>query len=200
MNEQEAFWSGSFGTSYIDRNSGRDLIEANKALFAEVFLHTGEIGSVIELGANIGLNLVAIHEMHPSIRLEAVEINHEAAWTLANRGIADVHFGSLLRYRPQRTCDLSFTKGVLIHLAVEDRPAAYDVLYKASHEFVLMAEYFAPENTEIEYRGNRGKLFKADFGTEFQQRFPDVELVSKWFVGKDQGQDSLTVWLMEKIL
>ena len=198
LTEQEAFWASRFGTEYSERNNGRDLIEANKALFAEAFLRTGEIGSIIEFGANIGLNLVAIHEMHPQIRLEAVEINVDAATTLMGRGIADVHVGSLLHYRPQRTCALSMTKGVMIHVGPHDRPAAYDVLYKSSHQYILLAEYYASEETEVEYRGNRGKLFKADFGGEIQARYPDLHLVHKWFVGRDEGQDNLTVWLLER--
>lgn len=195
MNEQEAFWSGSFGTSYIDRNSGRDLIEANKALFAEVFRHTGSVTSLIEFGANIGLNLEAIHELDPKIHLEAVEINFDAACQLASKRICDVHVGSMLRYVPQAKRQMALAKGILIHISEEHLPVAYRTLFEASSKFVVMAEYYAKQPTSLSYRGHTNKLFKRDFGFEFASINPDAKLIHREFFGKDRGQDDLTVWI-----
>lgn len=197
-NEQEAFWKGSFGDAYSARNSSRDLVEANKALFAKAFLQTGEVSSLIEFGANRGLNLQAIHELDPDITLSAVEINDDAAWKLVDLGYVTTHFGSLLKFDPHDMYDMALVKGVLIHLHPDDLPAAYDVIYASSSKYVMIAEYYSETPVSVDYRGHEGKLFKADFGSQFLRRFPDMRLKAKWFAGKETGQDDLTVWIMER--
>ncbi len=44
--EQEAFWQGSFGNEYTDRNRGKRWVAANAALFVDVLSRTGGIRSV----------------------------------------------------------------------------------------------------------------------------------------------------------
>jgi spore coat polysaccharide biosynthesis protein SpsF len=58
--EQEKFWMGDFGNKYSERNIGGQLISSNIALFSKILLRTINVKSVIEFGANIGLNLIAI--------------------------------------------------------------------------------------------------------------------------------------------
>jgi hypothetical protein len=60
--EQEAFWAGSFGDEYSDRNIGNGWIASNTALFAKVLDRTRKVRSIVEFGANIGLNLRAIDQ------------------------------------------------------------------------------------------------------------------------------------------
>jgi hypothetical protein len=69
--EQEAFWAGRFGDDYTERNQGGHLIANNLALFARVLARTTQVCSVIEFGASIGLNLVAIRRLLPEARLSA---------------------------------------------------------------------------------------------------------------------------------
>jgi len=64
--EQETFWAGKFGDDYSVRNAGDALIESNEALFSKILAHCPEAGSLIEFGANIGLNLQATL---PSLRM-----------------------------------------------------------------------------------------------------------------------------------
>jgi len=58
-----------------------------------------------------------------------------------------------------------FTKGVLIRINPGVLHQVYDLMYKASLQYILMAEYYNPTPVEIEYRGNKGKLFKRDFAS-----------------------------------
>ena len=58
--EQEIFWAGDFGSDYINRNKGDEAVASNIALFSRALDRCDRINSAIELGANIGLNLVAL--------------------------------------------------------------------------------------------------------------------------------------------
>jgi spore coat polysaccharide biosynthesis protein SpsF len=77
--EQEQFWANTFGDEYIDRNKDIHYISSNIALFAKILAKTKQVQSVIEFGANIGLNLLAIKQLLPKVELSAVEINQNAA-------------------------------------------------------------------------------------------------------------------------
>lgn len=77
--EQEKFWEGSFGDDYIERNKGAGLLASNISLFSRALKYADRIESVLESGANIGLNLRAINQLLPQAKLEGVEINQKAA-------------------------------------------------------------------------------------------------------------------------
>jgi len=76
--EQEQFWAGTFGDEYIDRNQDIHYLSSNVALFAKIIEKTRQVQSVMEFGANIGLNLLAIKQLLPKVELSAVEINQKA--------------------------------------------------------------------------------------------------------------------------
>ena len=57
--EQEKFWASDFGTEYTQRN-GICNIPSRIARFAEVLKNTQGVNSFLELGANVGSNLIAI--------------------------------------------------------------------------------------------------------------------------------------------
>lgn len=67
--EQELFWEGKFGNEYISRNEEMELISSNISLFSKILNKTIGIHSVIELGANIGLNLIAIKNLLTDVEL-----------------------------------------------------------------------------------------------------------------------------------
>ena len=77
--EQEKFWAGEFGTEYIDRNIGENILASNIALFADIFKRIPKLNSVIEFGSNIGLNLRALDLLYPGQEQVAIEINQVAA-------------------------------------------------------------------------------------------------------------------------
>ena len=199
--EQENFWAGSFGTSYIQRNIEDSLLRANIAFFTRVLSRTGPLNSAIELGANVGMNIRALNILLPKAELHAVEINEEAAAQLAASCRATVHPGTLLGFMPEFPLELAFTKGVLIHIAPEALTQAYDALHASSSRFVLIAEYYNPSPISIPYRGNDERLFKRDFAGEMLDRFPDLALLDYGFLyHRDPHfpQDDITWFLMEK--
>ena len=80
--EQENFWAGNFGDEYIERNFLTNCVSSNTYLFSKILARTVRIKSVIEFGANIGLNLLVMRSLMPDIRLSAIEINEKAVATL----------------------------------------------------------------------------------------------------------------------
>ena len=200
--EQERFWAGSFGTEYIARNTGPDLLAANLALFAEILKPLARIGSVLEFGANVGMNLRALSLLLLRARLEAVEINDAAVTELrAWGGAAEIHHGAILDFEPIKPVDMVFTKGVLIHMPPEQLPAIYDKLHAATGRYLCVAEYFSRTPGEVEYRGYRAKLFKRDFSGEILDRHPGLILHSSGFASSRSPnfpQDDLTWHLLEK--
>ena len=75
---QEEFWAGGFGNDYSDRNVGANWVASNVAFFSKILGNCEKIESVIEFGANIGLNLSALKILLPKAELSAVEINAKA--------------------------------------------------------------------------------------------------------------------------
>jgi len=200
--EQEAFWEGDFGNDYTDRNRGPRLVAANAAFFSRVLDRTRQVRRVLELGSNIGLNLMALRQLRPEAQLSAVEINEKAASELkANLPDVDLHLTSILDFQPRATWDLVFTKGVLIHINPDKLPAVYELMVRCSSRYVLVSEYYNPRPTEVTYRGHTGRLFKRDFAGEMLDRFPDLTLIDYGFVyHRDPNfpQDDMTWFLMEK--
>ena len=201
LTEQEQFWAGEFGDEYTNRNQGKQWIAANLSLFAQVLRRTERVQSVLEFGANIGLNLDAIHQLLPHAELSAVEINAKAAELLTAKGFINVWQGSILEYKTEKQHDLTFTKGVLIHLNPDWLPKVYDALYHASSRYILIAEYYNPKPVEVAYRGHSEKLYKRDFCGELLDRFSDLSLIDYGFVyHRDMNfpEDDLTWFLLEK--
>lgn len=200
--EQEAFWAGSFGDAYIERNQGDALLASNLNFFTKALGQARGVRSCLELGANIGMNLKALKLLYPGMRAHAVEIHAGAAEQLAQVIPAErIHIGSLLDYQPPGTFDLVLIKGVLIHLDPSVLPQVYDTLAAASARYVLVAEYYNPSPVAIPYRGHSNRLFKRDFAGELMDRHPDLKLVDYGFAYRrdpEFPQDDITWFLMEK--
>lgn len=204
MRDTDAFWKGKPGDEYTARNAGTDRT-ANEAFFENALVTIDdEITSILELGANVGHNMVALATVCPEARLSAVEINAGACKALRELGI-DVYEGSLLNIealedRAVAKADLVLTKGVLIHIAPDDLQAAYRAIYKATKRWILIAEYYSPSPVEIPYRGQAGKLWKRDFAGELWDAYPDLTLLDYGFVYRRERypQDDINWFLLEK--
>jgi pseudaminic acid biosynthesis-associated methylase len=198
--EQEDFWAGDFGDDYTRRNRGLDVVAANTALFARILARLPKLDSVVELGANIGMNLLALRNLLPRAKMAAVEINECAAAEMRRIDGIEVTVGSLFDYAPQVPADFAFVKGVLIHIAPERLADAYAALYRSSARYLCVAEYYNPSPVEVPYRGHSGRLFKRDFVGELLDRYADLRLVDYGFVWRRDvfAQDDLTWFVLEK--
>jgi spore coat polysaccharide biosynthesis protein SpsF len=201
--EQESFWAGDFGNEYIGRNQSAQSIANNTAVFRDILARTHGVQSAIEFGPNVGMNLFALRHLVPEIALSAVEINAKAAEQLRQSKSLQVtvHETSILEFEPPRSYDLTFTKGVLIHINPDELIQVYDLLYRASNRYIVVAEYYNPSPVAIAYRGHDDRLFKRDFAGEMLDRFDDLRLIDYKFVyHRDPNfpHDDVTWFLMEK--
>jgi spore coat polysaccharide biosynthesis protein SpsF len=199
--EQENFWSGEFGNEYLNRNQSDQLCASNLAFFSRILSNTKNIDSVIELGANIGLNVIALKQLLGSTNLAAVEINSAAVEKLNKiRGLS-VFNQSIHEFSSEEKYDLVFTKGVLIHLDPNSLPQVYEKMYHTSSKYICIAEYYNPSPLEISYRGHSEKLFKRDFAGEMMDQFKDLHLVDYGFAYHRDPvfpQDDISWFLLEK--
>ena len=202
--EQEKFWAGEFGDKYINRNLSEDYLSRNFVFFSKILSQTSGINSILELGANAGLNLQAIGQLLPSAQLFAVEINKHAIKKLQeilNGRVNVYHYSVLDKDLPELEADFVLIKGVLIHINPSYLDQVYDKLFNSSNRYICIAEYYSPSPVEILYRGHRNKLFKRDFAGEMLDKYPGLKLVDYGFVyHRDLNfpQDDVTWFLLEK--
>lgn len=198
---QEEFWAGEFGDQYINRNCDTQSIANNIVFFSKIFSKIISLDSAIEFGANIGLNADAIKHILPDIHLDAVEINPSAAKILREKNICNTVFNeSILTFESENRYDLTFTKGVLIHISPEILPDVYDKLFTYSKKYILIAEYYNPTPTTVAYRGHTERLFKRDFAGDMLDRYDSLQLVDYGFTYRRDifPQDDMTWFLLER--
>lgn len=215
LTEQEQFWAGSDGDAYTARNDAT-LVNAKIGLFEQaLWSRERNISSVIEFGANRGLNIRALQHVLRNAKYTAVEINADAC----NRIVEELNGGFEAKVPPTVTIchasilaleqwpkarqqhDLALAQGLLIHINPDRLTEAYDALYHASSRYILIAEYFSPKPVEIEYRGQMGRLWKRDFAGDMLDRFPDLKVADYGFVWRRDPQaplDDITWFLLEK--
>lgn len=200
--DQEAFWAGAFGTEYIRRNDSSQVLASNLKFFAHALRSAGHLGSCLEFGANIGMNLRALKLLYPQLVQKGIEINADVAKQLIELlGASQVFHGSIFDYPATEKVDLVLVKGVLIHINPNMLAMTYRKLYEASQRWILLCEYYNPSPVAIPYRGHTDRLFKRDFAGEMLDTFADLRLVDYGFAyHRDPAfpQDDITWFLMEK--
>ncbi|WP_423063416.1 pseudaminic acid biosynthesis-associated methylase [Candidiatus Paracoxiella cheracis] len=201
QSEQEVFWTEDFSDSYIQRNRSIQLLVSNIQFFSKIFSSTVKIESVLEYGANIGMNIMAMKKLLPSAKFSAVEINPNAKQHLESLGCENVYIESILNFSPKNKYDFVLSKGLLIHINPDFLEKAYKVIYEASDRYICLAEYYNPSPVSIPYRGHDNKLFKRDFCGEMLDAYPNLQLVDYGFsYHRDNHfpQDDITWFLLEK--
>ena len=193
----EELWSGQFGDAYVGRNAnasnGRDAFW--KTILTKYAPH-----SVCEVGCNIGGNLRWIAEILPPAFVWGIDVNETALGKLraAVPGVKAVHATAKELPFADGQFDLVFTAGVLIHQPESSLKDVMSEVVRCSKRYVLCMEYFSPETVEVPYRGQEGALFKRDYGRLYAEAFPELRLLEKGHLDKDQGWDDVTYWLFEK--
>jgi len=201
--EQEVFWaSEEWGNDYMDRNN-TPKIKNFINLFSKIFNRCdGDIKSVIEFGANIGLNLHAINALTSEIDISAIEINKNAVIELSKLDfINEVYNESILDINLEVKRDFVFIKGVLIHINPEYLDVVYEKMYECSKKYIMIAEYYNPTPVAISYRGHNDRLFKRDFAGEMLDKYPDLTLVDYGFTYHRDNNfplDDATWFLLKK--
>ncbi len=200
LSEQEKFWKGKFGENYISRNRNNSIINSNKKLFLKINKYIKNSKSLIEFGSNIGLNLIALEKLNKKLNLTGVDINKEATKILKKNKKINVINDSILNIDLSFRYDITFIKGVLIHINPKDLNKVYEKLYTYSKKYIYIAEYYNPTPLKISYRGHKNKLFKRDFAGEILDKYKNLKLVDYGFAYHRDiyPQDDLTWFLLKK--
>jgi pseudaminic acid biosynthesis-associated methylase len=188
--KQTETWRGEFGSQYSERNLYNPLdldnlyqrnygvtrTALNQSFLAEI----PRSASILEVGCNLGNQLVLLHEMGFE-NLSGIEIQGEIVKKAQARAPwASVMEGSALKIPfPDASFDLVFTSGLLIHIAPPDLPVAMNEVHRCARSWIWGFEYYAPQMTEVLYRGHAGLLWKTDHARLYTESFPDLELVSE---------------------
>jgi pseudaminic acid biosynthesis-associated methylase len=184
---QKQRWAGEFGREYTDRNTLSaaqvdSLYQSNygtpRRQLNEAFL--GEIAKdarILEVGCNSGNQLLLLQEMGfanlwgaevQSYALESARARVPCA-QIAQATALDLPYG-------HGDFDLVFTSGVLIHISPADLPRALDEIHRCARTWIWGMEYYAPEVTQVDYRGHNDLLWKMDYVKRYLDRFADLEL------------------------
>lgn len=195
-NPQLALWRSEFGRAYTERND-RDRPE--RALAWRRLLDGIAPRRVLEVGCNVGWNLTYLDRLGFT-ELYGVEPQPgAAARARGRRPGSHVMVGTAFELPlADRSCDLVFTSGVLIHIAPDSLGAALDEIHRVAGRWIAAIEYDAPVEQEIEYRGHHGALWKRDHGAAWRTRHPDLRAIRRIDLGAELGYDDCTAHLFER--
>ena len=201
LNEQEKFWSGSFGNNYINRNNSKILKKNTDIFFKKIFQGKKvKISNIIELGANIGNNIDSLAKIFKKSQFTAVDINKKACDILkkSNPKIEVIN-SEIENLKINKKFDLVLSKGVLIHINPNQLDKIYEKIFNFSKKYILLAEYYNPSPVQIIYRKKKNKLFKRDFAGEMIKKYK-LKLVDYGFSYRYEKypQDDLTWFLLKK--
>lgn len=205
---QQTFWQGGFGSSYTDRNtfSAAELDRFYKRTWGisrtemnRQFLGHRKVENVLEVGANIGLQLRHLQRMGLET-LHGIEIQADAVERAKRitRGINIIQGSALdLPYR-DGYFDLVYTSGVLIHIHPRDLKKVMREMVRCSRRYIWGFEYFSDKQEEIPYRGNRNVLWKNDFPRLFTRYSNDLKLVKRTYYPYVEGGNVDVMYLFRK--
>lgn len=204
-----AAWKGGFGRRYLRRNQATDDVVREAAAVFERILESAKIrrdvGSILEVGANVGINLCALRQvLGPAAVLAAVEPNPAACERLRRDPrlkLSDVFEADAYRIPvPDRSYDLVLTNGVLIHILPKRLPQALREIARVSRTYVLCSEYFSHRPVARPYRGHSGLLWKRDFGQAYARHCPELQVLQYGFLWQEEFPhfDNLNWWMFQK--
>lgn len=182
MNE----WEGKFGDDYTKRNTPD--VGVRYKVFGSILWGMNPY-SIVEIGCNKGVNLFALKIIYPKSEICGVEINKK----ILDAGIPPFFITKSIKSFRDKTVDLVFTCGVLIHIPSKDLKRMMEEIINASYKYVLAIEYYAPKETEVIYRGLRNMLWKRDYGKLYKDL--GLKLIS---TGEVPEIDNSTYWLFKK--
>jgi pseudaminic acid biosynthesis-associated methylase len=202
-------WTTDFGRDYTDRNtlSSQELDSLYQSNFGtkrtrlnESFLRAiPRSARILEVGCNCGNQLLLLQEMGFT-NLWGVEVQQYALERarLRTHGIHLEQSSALDLPYEDGNFDLVFTSGVLIHIAPPDLSRVLDEIHRCSKTWVWGMEYYAPEVTRVNYRGQEDLLWKMDYVRCFLDRFADLELIYEQRLPYLQSSNIDTMYLLRK--
>ena len=207
---QMKFWSGDFGKEYTDRNPSntKEMEELCKKFYGltrkelnEPFLKDiPKDARILEVGCNTGSQLQTLQDMGYT-NLYGIELQWYAVET-AKKGTKNINIIQGTSFDipfKDQYFDMVFTSGVLIHINPTDLALAMKEIIRCSKKHIWGFEYFTNEITDINYRGNTGFLWKADYCKIYQENDPSLKVIKKeLFPYVDQPELNDCMYLLQK--
>ena len=192
MTETADFWAGDFGKEYTERNKVE--WRGRIPLFQRIIDET-DAQAFLDVGCNAGWNMLALRSINSRYEISGIDVNFSALEKAIEHGFDAVEgrADSVVELFGPSSAQMVITSGVLIHIAPPDLQTTLKALIEVSSKYLLIIEYDAMEETEVEYRGHSGKLWKRPFGQLFEALGCSV-LES----GEAEGFDQCRYWLLEK--
>ncbi len=184
--EQIKTWTGDFGADYTERCTfeSDDAFNAlyekrygvgRDAINAEWIGQLPRDARILEVGCNIGNQLRALQRLGFN-NLYGIDVQRYAV-ERAKAGCQDIDIivGSAFDIPfKDGFFDLVFTNNVLIHIAPDMIGDVMDEMVRVTSRHIWGFEYYAPEFTTINYRGNDDLLWKANYPQLFLDRQPGM--------------------------
>ncbi len=202
-------WTGDFGRQYTDRNT-LDCRELNSLYQNNFGITRTELNEkflcdvprdarILEVWCNCGNQLLLLQEMG-FVNLWGVEVQPYALERarIRTRGINLTQASAFDLPYEGAGLDLVFTSGVLIHVSPSDLPSALDEIHRCTKKWIWGLEYYAPEVTEVNYRGHDDLLWKTDYVKSYLDRFADLELVKEQRLPYLQTTNIDTMYLLKR--
>lgn len=206
---QETFWESSFGTKYTERNTftpkqldalNKKRLGITRTALNRAFLKALPIHSILEVGSNVGNQLRLLQKMGYH-NLYGIEINEHAVKRAKHvtNNINILHGSAFDLPFKDNYFDLVLTAGVLIHISPKNLKKAMQEIYRVSKKYIWGYEYYSSKTERITYRGNKDRLWKADYSKLYRTFFPKLKLVKEQRLSYRDGSGSVdTMFLLKK--
>ena len=207
--KQEDTWRGQFGKEYSERNrlDAHDLDRSYEAKYGirrsalnQFFLSKlPKSTTILEVGCNLGNQLILLHEMGFE-NLTGIEINEAIAQAAQARvPWAVVRQGSALQIPfADESFECVFTSGLLIHINPQDLAGVMKEIHRCSKQWIWGFEYYSPSIREVPYRGNDNLLWKADYSQLYLENSADLELIAERKVPYLDSENVDSMFLLRK--
>ena len=207
--KQENFWDGDFGKEYNTRNtfseSEWDDFYRKTWGITKIEMNQHFLGSmpkdikILEVGSNIGMQLRGLQKMGFK-NLYGVELQSDAVEKSKQmtKGINIIQASGFdIPYKDQYF-DLVFTAGVLIHIAPENHKNIMNEMLRCSKKYIWGFEYYSENIIDINYRGNPGFLWKADFAKIFMSHHKNLKEIKREYYKYIADENVDYMYLLEK--
>ena len=141
----ESYWSGADDDTQDTAGKRRSAWLADLSQFREV-------RSVMELGCGAGRNLFVLQQRFPGVALYGLDINPEGMAHARRHVKGEFTLGNLYDLESvlgDRSVDLIFTMGVLIHLHPDTLPGLIRSMRRRARKYLVFVEQVSPDNEVV---------------------------------------------------
>ena len=185
MNEQEVFWSGPEGTSYIKRNFNINNRYQERFSFFNLFKTFNDKNiNILEVGCNCGINLQILKDLNFK-NLNGIDINKNAILE-AKKRMPEYNFyeGSIFNLPfEDNSFDLVFTSGVLIHQDPDSSlQESMKEINRCAKTYIIGLEDYSSCFAGRSYRGKNNFYWSGPFKEKYISLFPELNLLESGFI------------------